>query len=180
MPSDKRIKKKAAQFFDQAKPDPPAYRMFLKRLALKPLIIVSLLLCAGAAFAAYRVYFNPRGEITAPTEGSLTDRVVELQGFTKNIPPEHQYIWIAVDVPDIGHCWPKRQIYSINDRFKAKFLELGPNENFTVSLYAVPRNVHLDILAWIKDCWLTKAETGFRMILDSLRLDSITLKLETT
>lgn len=92
--------------------DPPQiHNMFLRRLALKPLIIVSLLLCAGVAFAAYRVYFAPRGVITAPAEGSSTSRIVELEGFTKNIPPEHQYIWIAIDVPDLGLCWPKRQIY---------------------------------------------------------------------
>ena len=161
--------------------DPPqTYRMFLRRLALRPLIIVSLLLFAGAAFAAYRVYFTPRGAITAPAKGSPISRVVEIEGFTKNIPPEHQYIWIAIDVPGLGLCWPKRQIYSINDAFKTKILERGPNDDFTVSLYAVPRNIHLDILEWFEDCQRTKTETGFRLISDRFRLDFITLKLKTT
>ena len=71
MPSDKRIKEKTAEFVSQAKPEPPqSSRMFLKRLALKPLIIVSLLLCAGVAFAAYRGLKYTRGDIIAPPEGS--------------------------------------------------------------------------------------------------------------
>ena len=102
---------------------------------------------------------------------------MEIEGFTKNIPPEHQYIWIAIDVPDLNLCWPKRQIYSINKAFKIKIYEGGPHAEFTISLYAVPRYLHVDILDWFKDSQRTKTETGFKMIFNRLRLDTINLKL---
>jgi len=178
-PLESHVKQAVVEDVLPARSQPQFFLVFLQRLAFKSLVIIAPLVFAGAAIAAYQIYVVLRGEITAPAEGSSAARVVEIEGFTKNIPPEHQYIWVAVDVPGLGLCWPTRQIYSVNAAFKTKILELGPNADFTVSLYAVPRFIHKDILEWIEDCRFTQTETGFKMISDHSKLDSITLKLET-
>ena len=54
---------------------PQIHSAFLQRFALKPLMILSLLLCTGVAFAAYWEYFPPFGEITTPAECSPTPQV---------------------------------------------------------------------------------------------------------
>jgi len=173
-----RLKKAVTEAAKGDVQEPPrTHRKFLRRLALKPVIIIALLVLASVTYAGYRYYFVPFGKITAPAEGALTDRVPELEGYTKNLPADRQYVYLAVDVPKLSLCWPKCRIYSVNDAFKKKIHERGPSSDYTVSLYAVPRNIHKDIEEWIKNCQQTKTETGFKMISDRFRLDSIDLKL---
>ncbi len=56
------------------------------------LIALAILIVVGSAFAMYSVLTAPRGEIVASAPGTLTSRVVEIEGYTKNIPPERRYI----------------------------------------------------------------------------------------
>ena len=104
--------------------------------------------------------------------------MVEIEGFTKNIPLERRYIWITVDVKDLGLCWPKRQIYKLNEPFKTKFIENGPNKNFVVSPYAVNWKFHNDILKWFEEARLTHTEAGFPIMPESFKLDEVKLGLE--
>ncbi len=53
------------------------------------LIALTILIVAGSAFAMYSVLTAPRGEIVSPAPGTLTSRVVEIEGCTKNITPSH-------------------------------------------------------------------------------------------
>ena len=85
-----------------------------KRAFRTALIALAILIVAGSAFAMYSVVTAPRGEIVSPVPGTLTSRVVEIEGYTKNIPLERRYIWTTVDVKSVGLCWLKRQIYNLN------------------------------------------------------------------
>ncbi|MBC8433845.1 MAG: hypothetical protein H8D96_18190 [Desulfobacterales bacterium] len=78
------------------------------------LIALAILIVAGSAFAMYSALTAPRGEIVSPAPGTLTSRVVEIEGYTKNIPLERRYIWTTVDVKSVGLRWLKRQIYNLN------------------------------------------------------------------
>jgi len=78
------------------------------------LITLTILVLAGSAFAMYSVLTAPRGEIVSLAPGTLASRVVEIEGYTKNIPLERRYIWTTVDVKSVGLCWSKRQIYNLN------------------------------------------------------------------
>jgi len=100
---------------------------------------------------------------------------VEIEGYTKNIPLERKFIWLAVDVKDLGLCWPKRQIYNPNKPFKTMIYENGPYKNFTVSLYAVDRDFHDAILKWQDVVRVSGVEEGFPMLPDECRLDSVNL-----
>lgn len=59
---------------------------------------------------------DPLGEITTPAAGSSTGKEVRVVGETKNI-NAGQHIWLAVDKPDLGLCWPKKQVLR-NTRFR--------------------------------------------------------------
>ena len=59
-----------------------------KRTFRTVLIALAILIVAGSAFAMYSVLTAPRGEIVAPAPATLTFRVVEIEGYTKNIPLE--------------------------------------------------------------------------------------------
>ncbi len=67
--------------------------------------------------------FVPRGAFTSPASYATVPRLVELEGYTKNIPSEHRFVWVVVDVPNVGLCWPHRRIYRVNTPFKAKMPE---------------------------------------------------------
>jgi len=149
-----------------------------KRVFRTALIVLAILIVAGSAFAMYSVLTAPRGEIVSPAPGSLTSRVVEIEGYTKNIPPERRYIWTTVDVKSVGLCWPQRQIYSPNEPFEIKIYEGGPNKEFVVCLYSVDQSYHNDILKWFEDVRRTGSKEGFSMMPEGFRLDDVTLTLE--
>lgn len=128
----------------------------------------------------YSAFTAPRGEIVSPAPGTLTSRVVEIEGYTKNIPLERRYIWITVDVKGVALCWPKRQIFNPNEKFKIKIYEGGPNKEFVVSLYAVNQSYHNEILKWFEDVKRTGSKEGFSMMPEGFGLDSRTLTLQDT
>lgn len=142
--------------------------------------MAAVLIVIGSAWIAFAYWKAPKGAITSPAEGFQTSHVVAIEGYTKNLPPDRKYIWVTVDVPDLGLCWPKRPINRCNCPFKTKFFERGPNQKFTVSLYAVDRNHHDEILKWFEDCRITKCAAGFPMLPADYRLDTMKLKLKKT
>jgi len=148
-----------------------------KRAFRTALITLTILVLAGSAFAMYSVVTAPRGEIVSPAPGTLTSRVVEIEGYTKNIPLERRYVWVAVDVKSVSLCWPKQQIYKPNEPFEIKIYEGGPNKEFVVCLYAVDQSYHNDILKWFEDVKRTGSAEGFSMLPASFKLNSVTLSL---
>ena len=100
------LEKKAEELVLSA--GPKGYKRF-KGLALKLFIVlISVFALSGIAYGTYHYFFEPRGQITHPLEGTQTSRVIEIEGYTKNILPERRYIWISVDVETLKLCWPKR------------------------------------------------------------------------
>ncbi len=49
---------------------------------------------------------GPWGELASPHAGETTGTEVSVIGETRNIEPG-QHIWLAVDKPQKGLCWPK-------------------------------------------------------------------------
>ena len=130
--------------------------------------------------SAYGTYFfstQPFGKITLPLNHASTSHIVELEGFTKNIPIDSK-LWIVVDVPSLDLCWPKRSIHKLNDKYKTTIRESGPNKEFIVSLYAVPAIIDDEIRDWFKLEVGSGNHAGFPMIPPDYRLDSITLNLK--
>ena len=144
------------------------------------LVVIAVLIAAGTAWAAYIFINGPKGAFINPANGFFTGRLVEIEGYTQNIPPDRRFIWVTVDVPGIGLCWPKRPIYRLNGPFKTKFLEQGPNREFIVGLYAVDHSYNTEILKWFEECRITKSAAGFPLLPPDYRLDAIVLKLKGT
>lgn len=115
---------------------------------------------------------DPQGKITTPADGSSTGKEVRVVGETKNI-NAGQYIWLAIDKPDLGLCWPKKRILR-NTRFSTTILEEGPKEAYRLSLYVLNETFHDQ---W-KDWRDQKIFGGLHMPPESQRLDQITLLLE--
>ena len=175
MVTEKDLEKKAEELVLSV--GPKGHKRF-KSLALKLFfILIFVFAISGIAYGTYQYFFEPRGQITNPLGGSETSRVIEIEGFTKNIPPERRYVWITVDVEKLKLCWPKRQVYKHNEPFKAKFYEGGPKGNFKVSIYAVDRGMHEDILKWDEERKITKSREGIPQIPARFKLDSIKLEL---
>lgn len=175
------IKEKAATVFNQAAPVKPRlvnpfHFQAGKHHPLKTVFITLLaLVIAGTAYGAYSF---PRGKITSPTAGTKTARIVEIEGYTKRIPPDRRYVWVVVELPDRGLCWPKRPIYKPNGTSKTTILEKGPNKKFTVSLYAVDKACNDEILHWLDVSRKSGRESGLNIVPKEFRLDSVNLKLQ--
>lgn len=167
------IDKEVFELLDQARPAKQNHRQLMK----STLLVLVALIVIGLAWKAYTFMVAPRGEITSPPAGFPTDRLVEIKGFTKNIPLNRRYIWVTVDVPKIGLCWPKRPIYKYNSLFKTKFLEQGPNPEFMVSLYAVDQSYNSEILTWFKERKTTKSHAGLPLLPEEYKLYSIKLRI---
>ena len=139
MITEKDLEEKAEEFVLSA--GPKGHKR-LKSLALKlSFVLISVFAISGIAYGTYHYFFEPRGKITNPSEGTQTSRIIEIEGCTKNIPPERRYVWISVDVEELKLCWPKRQVYKPNEPFTAKIYEGGPKGNFTISLCLLERLV---------------------------------------
>ena len=176
MVTEKDLEKKAEELILNA--GPKGYKRF-KGLALKLFfVLISVFALSGIAYGTYHYFFEPRGQITNPLEGTQTSRVIEIEGYTTNIPPDRRYIWVSVDVEKLKLCWPKRQVYKPNEPFNAKFYEGGPKGNFKVSLYAVDRGMYEDILKWDEERKITKSREGIILIPARFKLDSITFELK--
>ncbi len=115
--SAKDIKREAAAILNEAKPADPAPSK--KPAYLKILLTLATVIVTIAVYGAYAFITRPKGKIISPKEGSQTPRIVELSGYTKNIPPERRYVWATVDIESLGLCWPKGQTHKSNEPFKA-------------------------------------------------------------
>jgi len=111
------------------------------------------------------------GKITTPINNSKTSRMIEISGYTKNLPPDRPYVVLAVDVKDIGLCWPKKPFIHPNTQFQTTFYEGGPSGTCCVSLYAVNHDLHLKIKQWFDEQRLS----GMPIFPNRYRLDSIVL-----
>ncbi|SDU66037.1 hypothetical protein [Desulfobacula phenolica] len=115
---------------------------------------------------------GPYGKIILPSTGSVTGKDVNVTGETKNL-ESGQYIWLAVDKPDLGLCWPKATRIKANTRFKTTIYEGGPKEPYTLSLYAVTKTVNDQWQEWLEK----EMHGGVPMPPDKRRLDSVRLVL---
>lgn len=170
------IRDRAAAFIDQARPKTPVLRGQKQAGAKVAALAVVLLLLA--AYAGYDRFMAPAGRITAPANGAVAGRLFEVTGYTRNLPPERRYVWLVVEVPHLGLCWPKRHITTVNAPFSRKIHEQGPGKAVTLALYAVDRALHQDILAWIEDCRRTRSETGFPQLPAGCRLHATTAVIQ--
>lgn len=106
----------------------------------------------GAGSSSQRIKPIPgKGKITSPQEGDTTGRIIEVTGYTKDIPIDYQYIWLVVDKPQIGLCWPKGHKIPPNTHFRTSIYEGGPTGKFILSLYALNQSRHDEIMRWIDD-----------------------------
>ena len=114
---------------------------------------------------------GPYGEIISPIAGTEIGNIVKIVGETKNI-ESGQYIWLAVDKPGIGSCWPKKYVPG-NTKFSTSILEEGPKGVFTLSLYILNENFHKQWKEWQGK----KIFGGVHLPSESKRLDSAKLIL---
>ncbi|MCF8078616.1 MAG: hypothetical protein K9K88_04965 [Desulfobacterales bacterium] len=142
------------------------------------MVLVILLTATAFGYGFYQSHFGPRGKITRPIAQSIVPRCFELRGFTESIPPERRYLWIMVDVPDLGLSWPKRRIYGVNEPLETKISEHGPNHTFIVSFYALDRDYTDEILEWFEENRLIGQEGGFPISPRALCVDSLSLRLK--
>lgn len=113
---------------------------------------------------------NPYGKIISPLQGSVTDTVVTVDGETKNIAPG-QYIWVVVEKPEFGLCWPKSPRIKPNAEFKTTIYEEGNEGTYNLSLYAIN-----DTINDLWHGWLVSIRyKGLPMPPDTKRLDTIEL-----
>ena len=179
-----RVKKRAATLINQAVPVKPSFvnPFHFQAGKLHPLttmfIILLALVNAGTPYGVHSFMAAPDGKITSPAAGSQTGRVVEIEGYTKNIPHDIRNIWLVVEVESLGLCWPKRPIYRPNSPFKTTIQEKGPNKEYTVSLYAVNQICQAEILTWFEIAQNSHTEPGLEMLTGCFKLDSVKLILQ--
>ncbi len=116
-------------------------------------MVLSLILCAAIGFLYLKGYFalviHPKGEITLPKDQTVTATKVSVSGVTRNIIPGH-YIWLVVDKDKYHQCWPKIPVSTPNKQFSEDIWEGGPPEEpYTLSLYAVDKQMNDRWLAWL-------------------------------
>jgi len=92
---------------------------------------------------------GPWARITFPLSGTTTGTNVKITAETRNIEPG-QHIWLAVDKPDLGLCWPKSHPLHPNTRFSTIINERGPNGAYRVSIYAVNKTLNDQWEDWVK------------------------------
>ena len=112
----------------------------------------------------------PCAKITTPSPGSITGTHVKVIGDTRNI-ESGQYIWLAVDKPHLGLCWPKSPQLPPNTGFSTVIYEHGPEEPYTLSIYAVNKTVNDHWQDWLN----RERDGGLPMPPDNRRLFSVRL-----
>lgn len=161
---------------DNANPQPPKNQKSLlyKIIAITSITTLAAVLffySAGSLFSSPE-HTGPWGEISSPTAGTITGAAVKVVGATKNIEPG-QYVWLAVDKPDLGLCWPKVPGIAPNTGFSTVIDESGPREPYSLSLYAVTKTINDQ---WQN--WLAEGKFGgLPMPPDNRLLDSVELIL---
>ena len=178
MTRDDEIKLKVGSILDEAVGEKKRFR---RRLLVWAGSVSAVVLIASIAFALYLNNSPPKpppdaiqGKITFPTPGSKTDRQFTIEGYTKNIPAERPYIWLTVNVKDLGLCWPKRPWIKANSSFNTSIYEGGRRKEFTVCMYAVGEGYHETFKRWIKDGKFG----GIPIIPERYMLDEVTYRLE--
>ena len=116
---------------------------------------------------------EPKGMILSPKPGSNTGREVSVSVITRDLPLGRPHVYLVVDVPSIGYCWPKTSGIAPNTAFRTTIHEAGTRSNYRLSLYAVDNNLHQTIRAWFN----RGAPDGLPMLPERFRLDYIELKL---
>lgn len=118
-----------------------------KSIFIIPTIVFILILIGTYFLNPYsNVASGPHGKIELPKKGTTTGKEVRVIGETRNI-QEGQYIWLAVDKPDVELCWPKKHIAS-NTKFSTTILEEGPEGEFILTLYALNENYRKQWREW--------------------------------
>ena len=113
---------------------------------------------------------GPWAKIAFPSHGTTTGTDVKITAETRNIEPG-QYIWLAVDKPDLGLCWPKPPRLLPNTGFSTNIYEGGPTEPYRVSIYAVNKTLNDQWLDWLEK----KRDGGLPMPPKYRRLASVIL-----
>ena len=167
------LNKRVAEFFEKASPT-------IKREGAKLRIwVMALMVFLLSSLLIILIYprngnvLSPKGKITSADIDNKTGRKVSISGFTRNLAPGRDHVWLMVDVKRLGLCWPKEPKIKPNTGFKTSINEDGPNLKFTVSLYALNKSHNEIVVAWFKKRRLG----GLPMFPKQYRIDSITLKL---
>lgn len=113
------------------------------------------------------------GKITSPISNAITDRTVTITGYTDSIPIDTPFVWLMVDVPSIGRCWPKKPLIQPNGTFQATIFEGDPNMDYTVSLHAVGYGLNKTI----EQRFAAGTFGGLPMIPQQYWMDSVRLSL---
>lgn len=151
----------------------------VKETPRKPLILILGL--TGTVFLIGTLLFvarfsppatptGPWGEILVPTSRSVTGHHVIVSAKIANL-ELGQYVWLTVDKPDLGLCWPKAPKIEPNTLFSTTIYEGDPKEAYTLLLYAIPKTLHDQWTVWANQNRLG----GLPMPPDNRRLDSIQL-----
>jgi len=133
--------------------------------------IVTFLYFSTSLFSSSPIT-GPYGKIHSPAAGSVTGKEVSVTAETRNLEPG-QYVWLVVDKPDIGLCWPKGQRLASNKSFTTVIYEEGKKEPYTLSLYVVSKTINDQWQEWLD----AAMHGGLSMPPDKRRLDSVKLIL---
>ena len=145
-------------------------------LSLKIVITALVLTAVGVSGTlGYIFWYQPRGKITRLTKSQDADWIFSVEGDTINFPAERRYLWIVVDVPELGLCWPKRPVHYPNQAFGMKFYENNRDNNGKVSIYALSRAYDQKIREWMNFVLNSGAADGLSMLPEEYRVDSIKL-----
>jgi len=172
---DKDITNEIAEIIDDAKPAVSKFRRNHFSIFFRLILIAVPIIVVYFTFQAYHnsdsVIDRFYGEILKPKPGAAVPRTFTVEGITKNIPPEHPHVILAVDVENLRLCWPKHIGIQPNTRFRAKIHENGPAGKFTLALYAVDER-HYQM---VKDWWDAKRVGGMSLLPMRFKVGSIDL-----
>ncbi|MDM8536919.1 hypothetical protein QUF70_09220 [Desulfobacterales bacterium HSG17] len=151
--------------------------LYNKPPGLSPILIILIacLVLLGVQYGATLLSSDPisteaYGKITSPTTGTTTGAHVKVTVETKNLEPG-QYVWLAVDKPEISLCWPKTSGIKLNTKFMTTISEEDSTGSYTLSLYVVHKTINEQWQRWLdKDM-----HGGLPMLPDKRRLDSVIL-----
>ena len=177
------LKKKIIQAITENK-DPNQSNSNNQKKSLRSVIISSVAVTSCLVFLI--LFLNglfsettptgPWAKISLPSPGTTTGTNVKITAETRNIEPG-QYIWLAVDKPKLGLCWPKPLKLHPNTAFATSIHEGGPNEPYRVSIYAVNKTLNDQWEDWVNRNLLS----GLPMPPKTRRLASVVLiKAETS
>lgn len=115
---------------------------------------------------------SPDGMISSPFTESSTGNIVQIKGYTRNIISKNSFVWLVIEKPDEGLCWPQNKALPENCEFSVSINAKGHMNAYNLSLYSVDKvqnNVFLD--------WITKRDSskGVSLQPHDIRLYSVRL-----